>query len=68
MKRLLVSALVALSMIPVIPAQAAEHQVTVMTRNLYLGSDVGVAMNLIPNFSAAAQFMWDQVKKTDFNK
>jgi endonuclease/exonuclease/phosphatase family metal-dependent hydrolase len=39
-----------------------------MTRNLYLGSDVGVAMDLIPNLSAAAQFMWDQVKKTDFNK
>ena len=55
-------------MIPVVPAHAAEHQVIVMTRNLYLGSDVGVAMDLIPNLSAAAQFMWDQVKKTDFNK
>ena len=68
MKRLLVALLVALSMIPVVPAQAADPQVTVMTRNLYLGSDVGVAMDLIPNLSAAAQFMWDQVKKTDFNK
>ena len=68
MKRLLVALLVALSLIPVVPAHAAEPQVTVMTRNLYLGSDVGVAMDLIPNLSAAAQFMWDQVKKTDFNK
>ena len=68
MKRLLVALLVALSLIPVVPAQAAEAQVKVMTRNLYLGSDVGVAMDLIPNLSAAAQFMWDQVKKTDFNK
>jgi endonuclease/exonuclease/phosphatase family metal-dependent hydrolase len=68
MKRLLVAILVALSLIPVAPAQASQPQVTVMTRNLYLGSDVGVAMDLIPNLSAAAQFMWDQVKKTDFNK
>ena len=68
MKRLLVASLVALSLIPVVPAHASEPQVTVMTRNLYLGSDVGVAMDLIPNLSAAAQFMWDQVKKTDFNK
>ena len=68
MKRLLVALLVALSLIPVVPAHAAGPQVTVMTRNLYLGSDVGVAMDLIPNLSAAAQFMWDQVKKTDFNK
>lgn len=68
MKRLLLSILVALAIVPINPAQAAEPQVTVMTRNLYLGSDVGVAMDLIPNLSAAAQFMWDQVKKTDFNK
>lgn len=50
------------------PAQAAEPSVTVMSRNIYLGADVGVAMELIPNFPAAAQFMWEQVKKTDFSK
>ena len=53
---------------PASVAKAESPQVTVMTRNLYLGADVGVAMELIPNLSAAAQFMWDQVKATDFNK
>lgn len=43
------------------------YRITVMSRNLYLGSDVGVALELIPNFPKAAQFMWDQVKKTDFS-
>lgn len=50
------------------PAQAVDHPLTVMTRNLYLGADVGVAMELIPDFSAAAQFMWNQVQATDFTK
>jgi endonuclease/exonuclease/phosphatase family metal-dependent hydrolase len=47
---------------------AEPYQVTVMSRNIYLGADVGVALELIPNFPKAAQFMWDQVKATDFNK
>ena len=68
MKRLLVSFLVALMLAPASVAKAESPQVTVMTRNIYLGADVGVAMELIPNLSAAAQFMWDQVKATDFNK
>ena len=40
--------------------------VTVMTRNLYLGADVGPAMNLLPDFGAATEFMWGQVRQTDF--
>lgn len=55
-----------LTLIPVNNAHATETQVTVMSRNLYLGADVGVAMKLLPKFSEAAQFMWDQVKATNF--
>lgn len=50
------------------PAQAEENQMIVASRNLYLGADVGVALDLIPDFAAAAQFMWDQVAATDFTK
>jgi endonuclease/exonuclease/phosphatase family metal-dependent hydrolase len=50
----------------ILPAQADSGEIKVMTRNLYLGADVGVAMELIPDFSAAAQFMWKQVAATDF--
>ncbi len=67
MKRLLVPILVALMLAPISSANANAPQITVMTRNLYLGADVGVAMDLIPNLPAAAQFMWDQVKATNFN-
>ena len=49
-------------------AQAADNNLKVMSRNIYVGSDVGVAMKLIPDFKAAAQFMWDQVAATDFSK
>jgi hypothetical protein len=38
----------------------------VMSQNLYLGADVGVAIDLLPDLAAAAQFMWDQVAATDF--
>ena len=37
-----------------------------MSRNIYLGADVGVALELIPNLPAAAQFMWEQVQQTNF--
>jgi endonuclease/exonuclease/phosphatase family metal-dependent hydrolase len=57
----------ALTFLPLIPAHAEEpYRITVMSRNLYLGADVGVALEKIPNFPAAAQFMWDQMRQTNF--
>lgn len=48
-------------------ASAAESEsASVMSRNIYLGADVSVALELIPDLPAAAQFMWDQVAATDF--
>lgn len=41
--------------------------VRVMGRNLYLGAEVGVALELLPDTRAAMQFMWDQVAATDFD-
>lgn len=55
------------------PGQADRTQddpagtIRVMGRNLYLGADVGVALELLPDMPAAAQFMWDQVAATDFD-
>jgi len=57
----------ALLLLPLAPAQSNEpYRITVMSRNIYLGADVGVALDLIPDFPAAAQFMWDQMKQTSF--
>ena len=68
MKRF-IALVAALLFVPLENVHAAEpYEVKVMSRNIYLGSDVGVALELIPNFPAAAQFMWDQVKATDFSK
>ena len=66
MRKALIAALLVLTSIT--PAQAADQPLTVMSRNLYLGADVGVALELIPDFAAAAQFMWSQVAATDFSK
>jgi hypothetical protein len=48
-------------------AQDEPGTLTVLSRNLYLGADVGVALELLPDMPAAAQFMWDQVADTDFD-
>ena len=64
----LVISAVSTVLITPISAQAAEPTLTVMSRNIYLGADVGVALELIPNMPAAGQFMWDQVNKNDFSK
>lgn len=69
MKRLLILLVSALFSSWVIPAANAHPQsITVMSRNLYLGADVGIAMNLLPDFPAATQFMWDQMRQTNFPK
>jgi hypothetical protein len=59
----------ALATFVAIPAQAQpSERVVFATRNIYLGADVGIAMRKLPNFPAAAQFMWDQVSATDFSQ
>lgn len=63
---LLTVAAINIGQIPV--AHAEIPSVTVMSRNIYLGADVGRALELIPNLPAAAQYMWDQVKQNDFSK
>lgn len=40
----------------------------VMTRNVYLGADVGAAMRLLPDVAAAAQAMWDDVRQSHFRR
>jgi hypothetical protein len=49
-------------------ATASAATTKVMTRNLYLGADVGVALKLLPDMPAAAQFMWNQVEATNFDQ
>jgi endonuclease/exonuclease/phosphatase family metal-dependent hydrolase len=68
LRALLVSALSLLLISPAVTAEAEQQPIKVMSRNLYLGADVGVALAKIPNMPAAAQFMWDQVQKTDFSQ
>lgn len=69
MNRALTVVLAMALVIPVNPAQAdaADSSLTVMSRNLYLGADVTVALGLLPDMPAAAQFMWEQVAATDFD-
>jgi hypothetical protein len=66
MKRSFFAIALVFSLLAPVSAQAGDNQVTVLSRNLYLGADVGIALELIPDFPAAAQFMWNQVKANDF--
>jgi endonuclease/exonuclease/phosphatase family metal-dependent hydrolase len=68
MRKALALTISALFLLPISSAHAEDQPIKVMSRNLYLGADVGVALKKIPNMPAAAQFMWDQVQKTDFSQ
>jgi hypothetical protein len=66
-KKFICSLLVAIFYLLVTPSTTyATSNLVVMSRNIYLGADVGKALALIPDLPAAAQFMWDQMRKTDF--
>jgi hypothetical protein len=63
----LVSLLVGPVTTPAVSAESSDgSNLTVMTQNLYLGADVSSALALMPDIPAAAQFMWDSVRDTDF--
>ncbi len=49
-----------------VPLQAAQPPTTVMSRNLYLGADIGAALDLLPDLPAAGELLWSQVSATDF--
>ncbi len=51
-----------------VTADEPAGTITIMGRNLYLGADTDVALDLLPDARAAMQSMWDQVAATDFDQ
>ena len=49
-----------------LPHADGDASVTVMSRNIYLGAEIGPALELLPDLQAAGQLLWDQVRATDF--
>lgn len=50
------------------PLAAAEddEQVTVLSRNIYLGADVGTALDALPDLPKAAGLLWEEMRLTDW--
>jgi hypothetical protein len=47
-------------------APPVRDQLTVMSRNLYLGADVYAAAQFLPDFQAASQYLWENMQQMSF--
>jgi endonuclease/exonuclease/phosphatase family metal-dependent hydrolase len=68
MHRLLLCCLAVLAVLPATALGASKPEVTVMTRNLYLGADIikAASAQTLPDFRKRAGELWDTVVATDF--